>query len=136
MMRICVTGECPASKALRGYLCKHDFYLTDQAPDWTVHIEESEDTVRLTLDSTGGELEQALLRHIRKQTSSAIEIHTARTVSSEREIRIVAPLSETDRKAVETGVLRGLLEITKQDLNRKPWWSQWWTTMMPGNRNR
>jgi len=133
MMRICVTGECPASKALRGYLCKHDFYLTDQAPDWTVHIEESEDAVRLTLDSTGGELEQALLRHIRKQTSSAIEIHTARMVSSEREIRILVPHNETDRKAVETGVFRGLLEIAKQDSNSKPSRSRWWTTMMQRN---
>jgi len=133
MMRICVTGECPAAKALRGYLCKHDFHLTDHAADWIVHIEESADAVRLTLDSTGGELEQALLRHIRKQTSSAIEIHTARMVSSEREIRILVPRGETDRKAVETGVFRGLLEIAKQDLNSKPSRWRWWKTMMQRN---
>lgn len=132
-MRICVTGECPAAKAVRGYLCRHDFYLTDHSPDWTVHIEESADAVRLTLDSTGGELEQALLRHIRKQTASAIELHTARLVSSEREIRILAPPSEADRKAVETGVFRGLLEIAKQDLNRKsPRW-RWWGAMTQWN---
>jgi len=133
MMRICVTGECPAAKALRGYLCKHDFHLTEHAADWTIHIEESVDAVRLTLDSTGGELEQALLRHIRKQTSSAIEIHTARMVSSEREIRILVPRSEADRKAVEMGVFRGLLEIAKQDSNSKPSRSRWWTTMMQRN---
>ena len=132
-MRICVTGECPAAKALRGYLCKHDFHLTEHAADWTIHIDESVEAVRLTLDSTGGELEQALLRHIRKQTSSAIEIHTARMVSSEREIRILVPRRETDRKAVETGVFRGLLEIAKQDSNSKPSRSRWWTTMMQRN---
>jgi len=133
MMRICVTGECPAAKALRGYLCKHDFHLTDHAPDWIVHIEEPEDTTRLTLDSAGGELEQALLRHIRKQTSSAIEIHTARMVSSEREIRILVPHNETDRKAVETGVFRGLLEIAKQDLSNRPSRLRWWTTRTQRN---
>ena len=132
-MRINVTGECPAAKALRGYLCKHDFHLTDHAPDWTVHIEEPEDATTLALDGVGGELEQALLRHIRKQTSSAIEIHTARMVTSEREIRILVPRSETDRKAVETGVFRGLLEIAKQDSSSKPSRSRWWTTMMQRN---
>ena len=131
-MRISVTGECAAAKALRGYLCKHDFHLTDHAPDWIVHIEEPEGATTVTLDSAGGELEQALLRHIRKQTSSAIEIHTP-LASSEREIRIGVPRSETDRKAVETGVFRGLLEIAKQDLNSKPSWSGWWTKMRQRN---
>jgi hypothetical protein len=120
MMRICIIGECSAAKALRGYLSKYDFYLTDHSPDWTIHIDESADTARLTLDSAGGDLERALLHHIRKQTSNAIELFTARTVSSEREIRILVPRSETDRKAVETGVFRGLLEIAKQDSSSKP----------------
>ena len=132
-MRINVTGESPAAKSLRGYLSKHDFHLTDHAPDWIVHIEEPEGAATLALDSIGGELEQMILRHIRKQTSSAIEIHTARRVSSEREIRIRVPRSETDRKAVETGVFRGLLEIAKQDLNGKPSPSRWWKTMMQRN---
>src|SRR6266571_7816319 len=132
-MRISVTGECAAAKALRGYLCKHDFHLTDHAPDWIVHIEEPDGATTVTLDSAGGELEQALLRHLRKQTPSAIEIHTARRVSSEREIRIGVPRSETDRKAVETGVFRGLLDIAKQDLNSKPSRSRWWAKLMQRN---
>ena len=132
-MRINVTGECPAAKALRGYLCKHDFHLTGHAPDWIVHIEEPEGATTLALDSAGGDLEQVLLRHIRKQTSSAIEIHTGRLVSSEREIRIQVPRSETDRKAVEIGVFRGLLEMTKQDLKSKPSRWRWWTTKTQRN---
>jgi len=134
MMRISVTGECPAAKALRGYLCKHDFHLTHHAPDWIVHIEEPEGAATLTLDSAGGELEQVLLRHIRKQTSSAIELHTARSVSSEREIRILVPSTDSDRKAVETGVFRGLLEIAKQDSNNNPSQPRWWTRMMRRNQ--
>jgi hypothetical protein len=130
MMRIHVTGDCAAAKALRGYLSKQDFHLTGHEPDWTVHIEEPEGTLHPVLDSAGGELEQAILRHLRKQTASAIEIHTARTVSSEREIRVLVPRSETDRKAVETGVFRGLLEIAGQEPGSKPSPSRWWQTLI------
>ena len=127
-MRIHVTGECPTAKALRGYLRKHDFHVTAHHPDWVVHIEEPEGATKPVLDSAGGELEQAILRHLRKQTASAIEIHTARTVSSEREIRVLVPPNEMNRKAVETGVFRGLLEIAKQDVSSNPSQSQsrWW----------
>ena len=128
-MRIHITGECPTAKALRGYLRKHDFHVTSHQPDWVVHIEEPEGATRPALDSAGGELEQTILRHLRKQTASAIEIHTARTVSSEREIRVLVPSSETHRKAVETGVFRGLLEIAKQDASSKPSQSRWWTRL-------
>jgi hypothetical protein len=69
------------------------------------------------------------LRHLRKQTASAIEVHTARTVSSEREIRVLVPPNEMDRKAVETGVFRGLLEIAKQDVSSNPSQSRWWTSL-------
>jgi hypothetical protein len=125
-MRIQVTGECPTAKALRGYLRKHDFHVTGHHPDWVVHIEEPEGATKPVLDSAGGKLEQAILRHLRKQTASAIEIHTARTVSSQREIRILVPPGEADRKAVETGVFRGLLEIAQQDVSTKPSRSRWW----------
>jgi hypothetical protein len=125
-MRIHVTGECPTAKALRGYLRKHDFHVTGHHPDWVVHIEEPEGATKPVLDSAGGKLEQAILRHLRKQTASAIEIHTARTVSSQREIRILVPPGEADRKAVETGVFRGLLEIAQQDVSTKPSRSRWW----------
>src|ERR1700694_3074658 len=125
-MRIHVTGECPTAKALRGYLRKHDFHVTGHHPDWVVHIEEPEGAIRPVLDSAGGELERTILRHLRKQTASAIEIHTARTVSSEREIRVLVPPGEADRKAVETGVFRGLLEIAQQDVSNKRSQSRWW----------
>ena len=128
-MRIHITGECPTAKTLRGYLRKHDFHVTDHQPDWVVHIEEPEGAIRPALDSVGGELEQAILRHLRKQTASSIELHTARTVSSEREIRVLVPPNETDRKAVETGVFRGLLAVAKQDVSSNPSQSRWWTRL-------
>src|SRR5579864_8828732 len=128
-MRIHVTGECPTAKTLRGYLRKHDFHVTGHEPDWVIHIEEPEGVTRPALDSAGGELEQAILRHLRKQTAGAIEIHTTRTVSSDREIRIQVPPNETDRKAVETGVFRGLLEVAKQDGISNPSPTRWWTRL-------
>src|SRR5260370_8227560 len=128
-MRIHITGECPTAKTLRGYLRKHDCDVTGDEWDWGVHIEEPEGATRPALDSVGGELEQAILRHLRKLTASAIEVHTARTVSSEREIRVRVPPNETDRKAVETGVFRGLLEIAKQDASSNPSQARWWTRL-------
>jgi hypothetical protein len=120
-MRIHVTGECPPAKAVRGYLSRHDFHLTGHEPDWVVHIEEA---ARLVIDGGGGELEQAVLRHVRKLTASPIEIHSECTVSGSREIRILVPPFEAERKAVETAVFRGLLEVAKQGLSGKP--SPWW----------
>jgi hypothetical protein len=129
-MRIHVTGECPAAKALRGYLCKHDFHLTAHEPDWVVHIEELEEAAGLVIDGAGGELEQAVLRHVRKLTAIPIEIRTARTVSGDREIRILVPPREADRKAIETAVFRGLLELAKQALIAQA--SPWWKTILQG----
>jgi hypothetical protein len=126
-MRIHVTGECPAAKALRGYLCKHDFHLTGHEPDWVVHIEEA---AGLVIDGAGGELEQAVLRHVRKLTATPVEIRTARTVSGDREIRILVPPQEADRKAIETAVFRGLLELAKQGLTAQA--SPWWKTILLG----
>ena len=129
-MRIQVTGDCPTAKALRGYLRKHDFHLTGHAADWTVHIDEREDAIRPALDSSGGELERAILHHLRAQSAGPIEIHTNGTVSSEREIRIVVPPGEEDRKAVEIGVFRGLLELAKQVESSNPSPLRWWRTFI------
>ena len=125
-MRIQLVGDCPTAKVIRGYLRRHDFHLTDYHPDWIVHVEETEGLDTPALDGTGGALESIILRHLRKQTASAIEIRTARTVSSEREVRVIVPSREPERKAVETSVFRALLELAAQG----PSPSRWWTTML------
>jgi hypothetical protein len=33
-MRILIAGDNPTAKALRGYLARHDFYLTSHAADY------------------------------------------------------------------------------------------------------
>ena len=123
-MRINVTGDCSTAKAIRGYLGKYDFHLTDHEPDWTIHIEELGGTLRPSLDGLGGELEQAILRHLRKQMATTVEIETGRTVSSEREIRVLVPSSEPDRRAVEIGVFRGLLEMSGSKPQQTRWWQR------------
>jgi hypothetical protein len=129
-MRINVTGECPTAKVVRGYLSKHDFHLTDHDPDWIIHIEEPAGAAIPSLDGRGGELEQAILRHLRRQSVTAIEVHTGRTVSSEREIRILVPASDIHRQAVETGVFRGVLETAKQNASDIPSPARWWRAML------
>ena len=123
-MRINVTGDCPTAKAIRGYLGKYDFHLTDHEPDWTIHIEEPGGTPRPSVDGVGGELEQAILRHLRKQMATTVEIETGRTVSSEREIRVLVPSNDPDRSAVEIGVFRGLLEMSGSKPQQTRWWQR------------
>jgi len=121
-VRILVAGDSPSAKALRGYLARHDFHLTESYPDFTVRIEEREGVQRLLLDSIHCELEQAILRHLRKQTATPIEILTSGGVQSDREVRIVAPPHEDERRAVELSVFRALLEISRQPLPKRSWW--------------
>lgn len=128
-MRILVAGDNPTAKALRGYLARHDFHLTNHAPDYTVRIDEDPNGVRPSLAGIPCELEQTILRHLRKQTATPIEIHSLTGVQSDREVRIVAPPVEEERHAVEVAVFRALLEISGQKdaaqaSERRPWWTR------------
>jgi len=114
-MRVNITGDSPTAKALRGYLARHDFHLTGHRPAFTVHIDEQAAAARPALDSVHGELEQAILRHLRKQTGTPIEIHTAGGISSDHEVRLIVPMVEDERRAVEVAVFRALLEMSRQD---------------------
>jgi hypothetical protein len=122
-MRVLVSGDSPTAKALRGNLARHDFHLTGHFPDFTVWIEEQAGLARPLLDSVHCELEQAILRHLRKQTITPVEIHTAGGIGSDREVRIVVPPVEEERRAVEVGVFRALLELSGQTQTAdKSWW--------------
>ena len=122
-MRVLVSGDCPTAKALRGNLARHDFHLTGHFPDFTIWIEEQPGLERPLLDSVDSELEQAVLRHLRKQTATPVEIQTAGGIESDREVRIVVPPIEAERRAVEVGVFRALLELSGQaETAGKSWW--------------
>lgn len=130
-MRVLIAGDNPTAKALRGYLARHDFHLTSHAPDYTVRLDEEPGAVRPSLAGIPGELERAILRHLRKQTGTPIEIHNASGVASNREVRIVAPAAEEERRAVEVAVFRALLEISGQEHAADAKKSRWWTSMIP-----
>jgi len=132
MMRLLIAGDNPTAKALRGYLARHDFHLTNHAPDYTVRIDEDPSAVRPSLDGILSELEQAILRHLRKQTATPIEIHNASGVESDREVRIVTPAAEEERRAVEVAVFRALLEISGQkDAAGAREKRRWWSAVIP-----
>jgi hypothetical protein len=120
-MRVLIAGDCVTAKALRGYLARHDFHLTSHAPDFAVHIEEQPGAVRPLVAGIPGELEQAILRHLRKQTATPIEIQNAIAAEGERAVRIVVPPNEGERRAVEVSVFRALLEVSRQK-EKLPWW--------------
>lgn len=119
-MRVLIAGDCVTAKALRGYLARHDFHLTRHAPDFTVRIEEQAGAVRPLIAGIPGELEQAILRHLRKQTATPIEFHPA-PGGETRAVRIVVPPQEEERRAVELSVFRALLEVSGQR-EKLPWW--------------
>jgi hypothetical protein len=121
-MRVRIVGDCPTAKALRGQLARHDFHLTSQHPHLTIYIEEPAGAERHVLTSVGGELERAILRHLRRQTSTAIEIHTAGVVESDA-VRMIVPSIEEEQRAAEIAAFRALLEISGQSrMAPKPWW--------------
>jgi hypothetical protein len=121
MMRVLIAGDCVTAKALRGYLARHDFHLTSHTPDFAVRIEEQSGAVRPLIAATPGELEQAILRHLRKQTATPIEIQTTGGGEDDRTVRIVVPPHEGERRAVEVSVFRALLEVSRQQ-EELPWW--------------
>jgi hypothetical protein len=120
-MRVLIAGDCVTAKAVRGYLARHDFHLTSHAPDFAVRIEERSGAVRTLIAAIPGELEQAILRHLRKQTATPIEIHTTGGAESDRAVRVVLPPLEGERRAVEVSVFRALLEVSGQK-EKLPWW--------------
>jgi hypothetical protein len=131
-MRILVAGDNPTAKALRGYLARHDFHLTNHAPDYTVRIDEDPGAVRPSLAGNSCELEQKILRHLRKQTATPIEIHNPTGGQSDREVHIVAPPVEEERRAVEVAVFRALLEISGQKhVAHASEKRRWWTRLIP-----
>lgn len=125
-MRVLIAGDCPTAKVLRGYLARHDFHLTGHAPDLTVRIEEQSGAVRPLVDGIPGELEQAIVRHLRKHTATPLEMHTGSGIESDRAVRIVVPPNEDERRAVEISVFRALLEISGQREKRR-----WWQVLLP-----
>ena len=120
-MRVLIAGDCVTAKALRGYLARHDFHLTSHAPDFTVRIEEQSGAVRPLIAAIPGELEQAILRHLRKQTTTPIELHPAAGGEVRWAVRIVVPPHESERRAIEVSVFRALLEVSGQQ-EKLPWW--------------
>jgi len=122
-MRVQIVCDCPTAKALRGQLARHDFHLTSQHPHLTIYMEEPAGAERHVLNSMGGELERAILHHLRRQTSTPIEIHTAGGVGSDQAVRMIVPPIEEEQRAAEIAAFRALLEISGQSrMAPKPWW--------------
>jgi len=124
-MRVSVEGDSPSAKALRGYLARHDFHLTGHRPDLVVRIEERDNAAHPILAGNHGELEQKVLRHLRKNTAMPIEMRTL-SDGGGTVIGIVVPPTEIQRQAVETAVFRALLEISgqREQRSKKRSWKQ------------
>lgn len=123
-MRVYIGGDCAPAKALRGLLSRHNFHLSAFDPDFTIHIDESDEPGTPILDSVSCELEAAVLEQLRKLTASPVTLLTAGGVQHDRAVRIVVSSTEAERRAVEIAVFRALLKLTTPG-RRQSWWSRW-----------
>lgn len=122
-MRVKVIGENETAKAARGLLSKAGFAVEglitakpgDPIAGYTVYIEETAETDHIMLDSIDCPLENNILHHITELTSKPVTIDRAGGhVHSDQEIHIHLPIgNEESSRAVEFGVMRGLLESIK-----------------------
>ena len=130
-MRIHVTGDCGTAKTLRGHLRRHDFHMTAHEPDWVIHIEETEGAAGPAIEGVGGELEQAILWHLRKEPGMRIELRPGCSTLGNRELRVLIPAEEALSKAAETALFRGILRAAKQPGDVIPE-KRWWETFLKG----
>jgi len=121
-MRVHITGDCAPAKSLRGLLKRHDFHLSGHDPDWTIHIDESDQPGTPLLDSVSCELEAAVLGQLRRLTEKPITLQTSGGIQHDRAVRIVVSSIEAERRAVETAVFRALLKLTAP--GHQSWWSR------------
>lgn len=115
-MRVNVTGSADSAKALTGTLSAAGFLVSDFMPSYTVIVEDAEEGEGvIKVDSVHCALDSFLVRHLRPLTATPVLLQTAGGIQTDNTIRIYVPRRDLDRKAVETAVLRALLEITRQD---------------------
>lgn len=108
-MRINVTGETSTAKAIRGLLNTAGFVVTPHFADFRIDIEEW--GAGILFDSVSCPLEAAIFKHTRPLSGAEIRFVTNSGNLNDNRIRIAVGESEVDRRAVELGVLRGLLDM-------------------------
>jgi len=108
-VRIDVIGESATAETLRGYLAALGYKLSRQSPAYRVGIEESTQP-NIVLEGVRGPLADEAQHAVAELTATPIEWRKA-GAGSENELRVVT--NATDHDAVERGLLRALLRVTR-----------------------
>lgn len=108
-MRIAVIGESSCADVVRGYLRRAQLGVVDSNPDITIKIDDTTEQ-HIVLDSVDSELERLILRAIRRTAKTPILIETWGGNESDKAVHLRVPASETERLAVEKGILQGMLD--------------------------
>lgn len=116
-MRIKVVGESDTAKALRlalqaaGVAVAPD--LVEASAHFTLYIEEYAGP-NIVFDSVDCELERNILRHVSDNTPSDIVVRRgAGDIEADDKIKLLVPRNAQEIKAVEVGVLRGILDTVR-----------------------
>jgi hypothetical protein len=124
-MRVKIIGESNCAKAARGLLRQAGFAVTEFLPTdavtqgplagYVIGIVEDARADKIYVDSVDCALEAAILKHITQLSKHPVVLNRpGGVVHSDREIGLIVPHDEEEQRAVEFGVLRGLLELGGQ----------------------
>lgn len=117
-MRISVNGNAPSAMRVACLLSQCGYKITDLMPDYSVHVDEGNQD-HVIVDGIDGDLDDAIVRHIRKIGHLDVHLQVVAQTRGEKSIRISLPRIE-DRTlymsrcdAIERAVLRGILDVTQ-----------------------
>jgi hypothetical protein len=117
-VRIQVIGDGASARALRGYLASLGYELADRRAEYTVRIEPGD---RVTIEGLRGALAAEALHAVSELAGAPVEWRRA-AAGSDRELRVTVGAEGAD--AVERGVLRALLRVTRHGQARTGWISR------------
>ncbi len=125
-MNIAIIGDSQSAKATRALLRQAGFAVQDAAArsDLRIWIEERAKSAPICFDSIDAPLEAAVVRHVSQLSCHPIVIdRPGGSVRSDCELRIDVPEDDFEQqRAVQLGILRGLLDFTRTGKHKLGRW--------------
>lgn len=116
-MRIFVTGKHPSVKVLERLLEANGYTISDYNPFLKIYLEYTPDH-HIIVDGVDSEFERRVINNIAEITPSQILLNRADGIESDQEMRIFVNSDSAACDAVERGVLRAIMQVTRHASER------------------
>jgi chemotaxis regulatin CheY-phosphate phosphatase CheZ len=116
-MRIFVTGKHPSTKVLERLLEANGYTISEYQPFMTLILEYTNEPY-IIVDGVDSEFERRVINNIAEITPSKILLNRIDGIESDQEMRIFVNYDPTLCDAVERGVLRALMQVTRHTAER------------------